>query len=281
MSISSNAVDFKRLCNLIHQHCGLDFDDRRWDFVLNRVQKRLGPTRCADTHEYLGYIQLPAKAAELQALCESLTTNETYFFREYPQLTCFADHILQDLCEEKRRRGEYILNIWSAACSTGEEPYTLAIILAECLEDYPKWSIHIHATDISVEVLRKARLATYEGRAIQYIPRPYLLKHFDRHAESWSVRENIRRLVKFDQVNFLDAGKMSRYGSMDFVFCRNVMIYFDKEGRRQVVERLHKSLLPAGYLFVGHSESLTDHLDLFDQVRRGGILQYRNREGSK
>jgi len=270
-------ADFRRLCYLVHRHCGLDFDERRRDFMLHRIGKRLAPTGCADAHDYLSFIQRTDQTAELQTLCESLTTNETYFFREYPQLTSFADHIVQDICEVKRRRCEYILNVWSAACSTGEEPYTLAIILSEVIEDFPKWNIQIMATDISQEVLRKARIGIYEGRSLQYVPRPYLLKHFEQDGATWKVRDHLRRMVKFDHVNFLDATRMARYGSMDFVFCRNVLIYFDRTGRRQVVDRLHTALLPGGFLFVGHSETLSDHHDLFDQVRHGGILQYRKR----
>ena len=277
MSQTASDADFRRLCHLIYKHCGLDFDERRRDFVYHRVNRRLGPTRCADAHDYLTFIQGADQTEEMQTLCESLTTNETYFFREYPQLTSFADHILPELCEAKRRRGEFILNLWSAACSTGEEPYTLAIILAECQEDFPRWNIQINGTDISKEVLRKARLAVYEGRSLQYIPQPYLLKHFERQGEGWKVRDQTRRLVKLDHVNFQDGARMSRFGGMDFVFCRNVLIYFDKAMRRQVIERLHRSMLPGGFLFVGHSETLSDHLDLFDQVRHGGILQYRKR----
>ena len=277
MSDSFNEPDYRRLCQLIYGHCGMDFDDRRRDFVLNRVTKRLPTTPCSDPHEYVMYVQRTDQVTELQHLCESLTTNETYFFREYPQLTSFADHILQDLCEVKRRRGEFTLNLWSAACSTGEEAYTLGIILSECLDDFPKWNITILATDLSQEVLRKARLGRYEGRSLQYVPKPYLTKHFERHDEVYAVRPSTRRLIRFEHVNFLDAAKMSRYGSMDFIFCRNVLIYFDKTSRRHVIERLERAMLPGGFLFVGHSETLAEHLDLFHQVRHGGILQYQKR----
>ncbi len=269
--------DFRRLCQLIYKHCGLDFDDRRRDFVANRVGKRLSHTACTDAHDYVTFIQRSDQTAEMQLLCESLTTNETYFFREYPQLASFADTILPEMCEAKRRRGDFTLNLWSAACSTGEEPYTLAIILAECLEDFSRWNIQINATDISQDVLRRARAATYEGRSLQYIPQPYLIKHFDRNGAVHTLRDSTRRMVRFDHVNFQDDAKMSRYTSMDFVFCRNVLIYFDKPVRRTVIERLHRAMLPGAFLFVGHSETLTDHLDFFEQVRHGGILQYRKR----
>ena len=277
MTLPLSDIDYRRLCEVIYRHCGLDFDERRRDFMVHRLVKRLGPSNCGDLHDYVLFVQRPERAEELQVLCESLTTNETYFFREYPQLTSFADTILQEVCEIKRRRGEFILNLWSAACSTGEEAYTLAIILAECLDDFPKWNIHILATDISQDVLRKGRAAVYEGRSLQYIPKAYLLKHFERRGEAWAVRESTKRMVKFDHVNFLDSAKMARYGTMDFIFCRNVLIYFDKDSKRQVIERLDRALLPGGFLFVGHSETLSDHLDLFNQVRHGGILQYRKR----
>ena len=273
--------EFTRLIDLIYRHAGMRFDERRREYRMTRLNRRAKEAHCGDPSEYLRLIQRDDRLSEFKLFIASITTNETYFFREYTQLECFADHILPAIVEAKRRQGDYSLKLWSAACSTGEEAYTLAIILRECLEDFPKWTIRILATDISERVLITARQAVYEGRTLQYIPEPYFQRHFTRQVArqegEWQVVPETRALVQFENLNFMDPGPMKRHGDMDFIFVRNVLIYFDEQSRKQVLTTLHRALLPEGWIFVGHSETLNRYEPLFQSIRVGGQIQYRKK----
>ncbi len=193
-----------------------------------------------------------------------LTVNETYFFREYDQLKCFAEEALPELAAGVRN-GER-LRVWSAGCSTGEEAYTLAIILFEMLGD-DGLDFEVHATDINSEVLAKARLGVYEQRSVRDVPLVYLEKYFTGAGGRYAVVPRLKEKVRFYQVNLKDRSQMVRMRGFHAIFCRNVLIYFDDLGRREVALSFYESLLPGGFIFLGHSESMSRILPVF-RVRK-------------
>ena len=268
-------VIFLRLRDLVYEHSGMYFDERKKYFFARRVEQRVEATGCIDAREYYQFVRYgDGGVEELQALAESLTTNETYFFREYPQLQTFADDILPEILDCKRRRGDRYLRVWSAGCSTGEEPYTLAIILREMIEDLERWEISLTATDISREALRVARRATYGERSLKDVPTVYRQKYILPNGEGWRVTNEITRMVRFRHANLMDRSLAREMEGQDFIFCRNVLIYFDDASRRQVVDGFYDALRPGGYIFLGHSESVGRITSAFRLVRKGDSLVY-------
>ena len=274
---------FLKFQKLIYDQTGLHFDERKQYFFVRRLEHRLevaGSTNPQDYYQMLRYGNNGA-VAELQALVESLTTNETYFFREYPQLQSFADVILPEVLERKRRQSDYVLRLWSAGCSTGEEPYTLAIILREVIEDFDRWQIYITATDINRAVLQAAEDALYGERSLKDVPTAYREKYFQlEHPSTYAAERQyqlqpaVRRMVKFRPANLMDLSVARGLGGQDFIFCRNVLIYFDEASTRQVVGGFYDALRPGGYIFLGHSESMGRITSAFQMVRRGDVLVY-------
>ncbi|HYD51416.1 MAG TPA: protein-glutamate O-methyltransferase CheR [Gemmatimonadaceae bacterium] len=263
---------YVKLRDAVYARTGLYFDERKQYFFVRRLERRMELAGTATATEYLGL--LGSDTAEVLSLAEELTTNETYFFREYPQLQSFADEILQDRLEEKRRANDWTIDLWCAGCSTGEEPYTLAIILREVVEDFLRWRVRITATDLSREVLRDARRATYGPRSVRDVPTVYLERYFDQTGDTFTVRPAITGMVDFRHANILDGSVARDLAGADFVFCRNVLIYFDDASRRRAVDHFYEALAPGGYIFLGHSESVGRITSAFRLVRRGGMLAY-------
>ena len=279
--------EFELLRDMIYEKAGIMFEDRKRIFIQTRLARRLPEVGCADAREYYRYLRYQDPSGEeWQALIDSVTTNETYFFREFPQLMCFADQALPDIADSKRAISDYTLNVWSAACSTGDEPYTLAIILKACLDDFHKWRIKLDATDIDSKVLASARRASYSSRGVKDVPEEYLSQYFQTRLGQYQVVDEIRNMVKFSQVNLMDSSAMRRYRNYDFIFCRNVLIYFDDASRKQVLSSFYDALAPGGYIFLGHSESVGRISAAFEMVRLGEDIAYRkpldgSREGRK
>jgi chemotaxis protein methyltransferase CheR len=268
--------DFERLRDLVYERTGIMFDERKVGFMENRLSARLGETGCDDAVDYYRLLRYrDPEGHEFQAFVESLTTNETYFFREYPQLECFANEVLPHVTQRKREAGDYTLRLWSAGCSTGDEPYTLAIILHACLDDFDRWRITVDATDIDQQVLAAAARGVYGPRALRDVPRVYLDRYFVCKGDDYAVCPSARNLVQFTHVNLMDRHAMRRFRMMDFIFCRNVLIYFDDTSRRQVLGSFYDSLSPGGFVFLGHSESVGRISAAFEPVMFNKTLVYR------
>jgi chemotaxis protein methyltransferase CheR len=268
--------EFEMLRDLIYEETGIMFDARKLPFVETRVAKRLPAVDCKNPREYYRHLHYhDPKRVEFQAFIESLTTNETYFFREFSLLESFANEVLPRVTDEKRRARDYTLNVWSAGCSTGDEPYTLAIILRSCLDDFDRWHIGLHATDIDSQVLAVAQSGVYTERAMKDVPPRYLRQYFRQRGSEYFVNDEIKDMVKFSQVNLVDRRAMRQFRGMDFIFCRNVLIYFDDASRRQVLSSLYDSLLPGGFVFLGHSESVGRISAAFEPVILANNLMYR------
>jgi chemotaxis protein methyltransferase CheR len=267
---------FILLRDLVYEKTGLMFEDRKRTFVQGRLAGRLVATGTDTPRDYYRYLRYSdPSGTEFQSLIETLTTNETYFFREFPQLQSFADEALPIIADAKRDRGDCKLSIWSAACSTGDEPYTLAIILRECLDDFSRWNVRILATDIDTQVLRTARRATYSARNIKDVPNVYVKKYFWVNGEEHHVVPEIASMVTFEHLNLMDRPGMRKHRNFDFIFCRNALIYFNEASCRQVLSSFYDALLPGGYIFLGHSESVGRISAAYEMVRLGDTITYR------
>lgn len=274
--------EFVELRKLIYAKSGIYLGDEKVYFLRRRVEKRMEELGMEDPQEYVNYLRFfDRRGRELHKLIEEVTVNETYFFREFPQLQAFAEHCLPEVLEQKRKGLISKLRILSAGCSTGEEPYTLAIILKEMVDDLDSLAPRVVAVDIDGKVLDKALRGIYEARSVKDVPKVYLERYFEKVGNGkWRVMNSVRELVTFEQVNLADYEEVLRFGmsSFDFIFCRNVLIYFSEEVRRRVVENFYALLQPGGYIFLGHSESLSRISTAFTLRRRGGYLVYQKPE---
>jgi chemotaxis protein methyltransferase CheR len=254
-SVPLGPEEFRLLRDFINGFCGLWFDDDASYFLERRLQNRLRERRLTSFLDYY-YLLLygPEREDELARVVDVLTTNETYFFREMNQLNTLTEEIVPEIVQ--RRGASRRLRIWSAGCSTGEEPYTLAILLLE----HPalaNWEKEIFASDISQRVLHAARRGVYTGASFRSTDAAYRERYFEAvDASSSRVAERVRRLVTFGQLNLLAPEQWSILGQFDVILCRNVMIYFNVEGKKQMVEHFHRKLDDGGFLLLGHSESL-------------------------
>lgn len=252
--------EFKQFQRLIHQIAGIHLSDAKKPLVAGRLNKRLRSYGLASYGDY--FKCLNKDAAELQTCVDLLTTNETYFFREPKHF----DFLREQLGKQGAIPSGRPLRIWSGACSSGEEPYTLALLLADILGERP-WEIL--ASDISQRILDRARTGVYSLEDSQNIPRHLLVKHclrgVDEHQGRMMIAPALRKRIRFEQINLNTA--LPDYGLFDTIFLRNVMIYFNAETKRQVVSRLIKHLRPGGYFFVSHSESLNGVDDTLKLVK--------------
>jgi chemotaxis protein methyltransferase CheR len=188
-------------------------------------------------------------------IMDILTVNETYFFRESYQLKAFTDEIIPELIIRASKKNTRSLNIWSAGCSTGEEAYTIAMLLLDIAE-LRGWKFNIIGTDISQRVLRQARHGVYGPSAFRATDDYYQKRFFHQHADGLRINDDVRECVTFSHLNLFDADRIIMLGKMDLVFCRNVIIYFDLDAKKKVVETFYNALAEGGFLLLGHSESL-------------------------
>jgi chemotaxis protein methyltransferase CheR len=248
---------FQSLSHLIYQKLGLHFDEKKIYFLKTRVARRMAALGLDDPREYMFKLSYAdPQGEEMQALANLVTTNETYMFREYDQLQAFANHCLPEVLSAKQARGERTLRIWSAGCSSGEEAYTLAMILQEVFPQAQSWDCQITATDIDENMLRKVKEARYGRRSVNDVPDEYREKYLIEDGDEYLVRRRTAALVQPLHLNLHDRMAMRAMRGFDFIFCRNVLIYFDDLSRKAVVDHFYNALNPGGYVFLGHSESV-------------------------
>ncbi|MFT3927256.1 MAG: protein-glutamate O-methyltransferase CheR [Myxococcales bacterium] len=264
--------EFRLIRDLVNDFCGIRFPDDM-QFVLERkLKERLAILEIADFAEYYHYLRYhPDARTEIERAIDALTTNETYLFREEYQLRAFQHEVLPLLHERGVRQKR--LSIWSAGCSTGEEVYTLAILIRES-RMFEGWDVRVIGNDISRRVLQVARRATYGNSSFRSMPSSYQ-EYFSESPDGRTVRADIRAMCNFAHLNLLDAARYSVIGAVDAVFCRNVLIYFDTASRRKVIEGFYERLQPGGFLFLGHSESLLNVSTAFELVHLSSDLVYR------
>ena len=248
---------FQRLSQQIYQKLGLYFDERKIYFLKKRVEKRMEVLGIDDPRDYVFMVSYADKdGSEMQALANLVTTNETYMFREYDQLQAFANHCLPEVLSAKQARGDRTLRIWSAGCSSGEEPYTLAMIVQDVFPQAQSWDCEIVATDIEENMLQRVAAARYGARSVGDVPPEYREKYLTQDGDEWMVRRRTAALVNARHLNLSDRMAMRAMRGFDFIFCRNVLIYFDDLSRKGVVDHFYNALNKGGYIFLGHSESV-------------------------
>jgi chemotaxis protein methyltransferase CheR len=261
--LSLSDTTYRLLKEFIYRHCGLFFEDGNKYLLERRLANRVALHQLRDFQEYYYYLMYDKnRTEELNAVVDTLTINETYFFRETPQLKAFAEEILPEIAEAKGRAGQRSLRIWSAGCSTGEEPHTVAILILES-GLFPGWDVEIFGSDISHRVLKIARKGEYGPSSFRCTDPVFRDKYFTPTDGKWRVIDPVRRLVHFGYLNLFDSSRIALLGAVDLVFCRNVIIYFDKEGKKKVIAEFEKRLKTGGYLLLGHSESLINLSNAF------------------
>ena len=258
----------QKLSQLIYQKLGLRFDDKKVYFLKTRIVKRMAALQITDAKQYLFLVHYgDREGAEMQALANLVTTNETYMFREHEQLQAFANHCLPELLSAKLDRGERTLRIWSAGCSSGEEPYTLAMILQEVFPQAQSWDCKIIATDIDENMLARVATARYGQRSVQDVPDEYREKYLIPVGDEFLIRPRTAALVQPMHLNLHDRLALRKMRGFDFIFCRNVLIYFDDLSRKAVVDHFYNALNPGGFIFLGHAESV-GRINTSFQLRR-------------
>lgn len=249
-------AQFTKLGKVIYERSGIHFPDTKKYVLESRLSRRLQELEMDDYDQYISFLTMgPYQQEEFQEMFNKITINETSFFRNEPQLAVFENQILPELLEA--RKSQKRLRIWSAACSSGEEPFTLAIQVHRCLGvRLMDWRIEILGTDISELALSTALSGRYTDYALRTTP-PTMKQRYFKHAGAfWELDPTIRQMVNFEVLNLKDRLAAKRHGQWDVIFCRNVLIYFDNAMKTQVVGTFAEQLRPDGTLFIGHSETL-------------------------
>jgi chemotaxis protein methyltransferase CheR len=288
-------AELRLLQALVYQECGMHFDSRRAHFLQDRLQRRLKECHLESFYSYYRLLISSEGRRELALLLENLTINETSFFRNRAQLELFHKHLLNDLLRSKQAGRDYSLRMWSAGCSTGQEPYTVAMLVADGLAYHhlrnaardalpspkplipPPWNVEILASDISYSALRAAQEGIYSETPMASVDYSYRLRYFDKVGDRYAVKKALKEIVHFDFHNLKTEFLPQRN---DAIFCRNVMMYFDEAEQRRLVEKFARCLNPGGYLFVGHAESLLGLTDKFAMVHRNSGTAYQKIEVS-
>jgi len=286
-------AELRLLQTLVYQECGMYFDERRIDFLQGRLQRRLRERHLDSFYTYYRLLVSEQGKGELAQLLEDLTVNETSFFRNKPQLELFHRHILEEFLHEKHRRKQYSLRFWSAGCSTGQEPYTLAMLVADALGYFelrnslsgspvlpkplipPPWKVEILASDISYTVLRAGQEGIYSETQMESVDYNYRLRYFDKVGDRYAIKKALKEVISFDFHN-LKTEYLPQ--NNDTIFCRNVMMYFDQAEQKRLVDKFYRCLNPRGFLFVGHAESLLGLTDKFSLVHRNSGTAYQRVE---
>ena len=269
--------EFVQLRDYIYEQCGIYIAETRKYLIENRLSNRLKELNLKNFGEYYYYLRFDVnRRAEMTKLFEVITTNETSFYRNPPQLQVFQDKVLKAELEKLRAARTRKLRIWSAGCSTGEEPYTLAMILHEVLKtELPTWDIKITANDLSEAVLASARKGIYGDYALRTTPPEITARYFKKEGNNYHVDPKLKHLISFGPINLSDKAMLKRVERSHIIFCRNVIIYFDDEMKRQVIESFYDNLLPGGCLLIGHSESLHNISRAFKPEHHVGTIVYR------
>ncbi len=251
---------FQQFSQLVYEQCGINLHEGKKALLQARLNKRLRLTGINSYEDYFKYITSPAHPGEFVNFLDSVSTNLTYFFRESQHFDFLEQIALPELIEKKRKDRNSRIRIWSAGCSTGEEPYSLAMCVLARLPETDKWDFRILATDISTRVLDVASGGVYSDEKIQKVPPALRQQSFNRISNGngkseFEIAPHVKRIITFRRLNLKEPYPFK--GPFDFIFCRNVMIYFDKKTQEELVNKMASFLGPGGYLFVGHSESLT------------------------
>ncbi len=251
--------EFRQISDLVYEHCGINLHDGKKELVRARLAKRLRESHFETFSEYIRHVLNDPTGKEFSILVDSLSTNLTKFFREDQHFEYLRTHLLPRIIATKSGRGRCRIRAWSAGCSSGEEPYSIAITLLDAVQGKGRWDVKLLATDVSTRILERAQRGLYDKDRVEPIPLPlrtkYMMRCCDDGRDIYEVGPALREMVIFRYLNLMKDWPIK--GPLDFIFCRNVMIYFDKPTQERLVSRFYDLLGPGGVLFTGHSESLT------------------------
>ena len=269
--------EFLHLRDFIYEQCGIFIAENRKYLVENRLSNRIKELNLKSFNEYYKFLRYDAnRQKELPHLFEVITTNETSFFRNPPQLEVFQNIVLPEVLDRQRKSGSKRLRIWSAGCSTGEEPYTLAIIISEVLKgELSSWDVAINAYDLSEAVLAAARRGVYNAYSLRTTPPEIVARYFTQDGNQYTVKPEMKKLVRFNPINLNDKEQCKKVEKSQIVFCRNVIIYFDDAMKRRVINAFYDNLEPQGVLLIGHSETLHNISRAFQLEHHTGTIVYR------
>lgn len=267
--------EFEKVRTLVKAKTGISLGLHKRDLVISRLARRLRALGLTTFGQYVELVSGPEGGGELVNMINQITTNKTDFFREKHHFDFMAETLLPELTAEAEAKGQKRIRAWSAGCSSGEEPYTMAITLAEFLRDKPGWDVKILATDLDTTMLQRASAGEYPARAVEPVPRQALARYFKRQrqgdAVTYKVTPELRQMITFRKFNLMTPQYPLKI-QVDFVFCRNVLIYFEATDKLDILRKIHSVMRPGALLFVGHSESLMMAKELFRYV---GTTIYR------
>ena len=293
--IQLTEAELKLLQTLVYQECGMYFDERRSHFLKDRLQRRLKACQLDSFYGYYRLLTSREGKQELALLLENLTVNETSFFRNKPQLELLQKGVLEELLHHKQERRDWNLRVWSAGCSSGQDPCSVAMLICDALAYYylrnplpfdvplpkplipPPWKLEVLASDISYAALRTGQEGLYTEVQMEPVDYTARLRYFEKSADKYSAKPTLKELVQFDFHN-LKTEFLPRRN--DIILCRNVMIYFDEPEQKRLVEKFWHCLNPAGYLFVGHAESLFGLSTKFRMIHHNNGTAYQRIEAS-
>jgi chemotaxis protein methyltransferase CheR len=269
--------ELRRLAEFLYRRTGMVFTETKRYYVERRIAERMAATSNSTFSGYFAYLRGETHG-EVEHLINAFTVNETYFYREDHQLECLTKDLLRERLRGKAP-GDSI-RIWSVPCSTGEEPYSIAIWLLENWAQVDAYDIEIVGSDIDTRALEAATAGVFGKRALMRLTPQLIAKYFRQlDEERWLILDDLRQSVQFCRVNIVETKETRPQGQFDVIFCRNVLIYFDDESRRIAAENLFDNLLPGGYICLGHTESMSRISPLFEVCRYSDAIVYRKPKG--
>ena len=267
---------FDQMRSFIYDKTGIYFQDNKRYLLESRVGRRLSALKLPGFAAYYGELRKGSLNGELKDLVNAITINETFFFRNVPKFDILENELIPEIIERRAKEGKHNVRIWSAACSTGDEPYTIALIVKERLQRrYPNVRFEIVGTDINTEVLDKARAGIYGEYAVRHVPPAVMRKYFTEDGARFRLSPEICQMVRYHHVNLSDRAGMMRMRGVDLVLCANVLIYFDNQAKQRVVSSIYNNLNAGGYLLVGFSETLYGVSQSFQSVRFDKTIAYK------
>jgi chemotaxis protein methyltransferase CheR len=267
-------ADFQKFRDFFYRKTGINFEDSKRYFVDKRLIERIEETGHDSFRSYFIALRFEASGGELQELVNTMTVNETYFFRETYQFDCLVNDMLDEIVRH-RRPGSRI-RIWSIPSSTGEEPYSIAIYLLERWRRIDDFEVEILSSDIDTTVLAAAERGIYSPRSVGQLPKPYLEKYFKKQRDGdYAISRDLVSAVDFSRVNLNEPADTRRFRDIDVIFCRNLLIYFDDLSRRTAAEAMFDALSPGGFVCLGHSESMSRISSLYSVRRFPDAMVYQ------
>ena len=265
--------EFRLFKELIYDECGISMGAEKRLFLESRLRRRMDELGIKSVYEYYCFVKSSSeRPREMPALLDILMICETSFFRNQPQFELLKDSVLPEIAAKKEGAGSRLIRVWSAGCSTGQEPYSAVIALLESLPDAEGWTIRVFASDLSFTALERAQCGLYRSDQVKGLGEQQVSKYFRQESGNYVIAEQVKRRVIFDYHNLKHDNGLR---GLDIIFCRNVMIYFDAEEQRRLVGRFANCLVPGGFLFLGHAESLQGLSNRFAMVHRNKGIAYR------